>query len=1005
MDVTKLTKRKQRAKKAANLQQLAEDIKELGDAYFEAGQLENALQEYLEQLEVCEKLQDKLNVAVAHRMIGEVYANLGDYEQALLHQNLHLEGAKDINNTLEEQRAFATLGRTYFCLAESLDEHTKERKEALANAKDSYIQSIHLCNSLKKTNIELKEMMMMRARLLLNLGLILEVQKEPEQAISLIEQAATLCTTHNLQEDLHRTQIALGGIYERQCNIVQALKHFDSAANTNDLSLNAEAKLLKAELLLKSGEWFESRKVLVSLYVTTGLPQNVTLQTEKFLRISVTLCQAEDKLCLENNVQAKLKLYETLGDAAVAANCFEKAIYYYRQMLYFAEESGSKFTGAALISLAQTLKDAGQYNEALEFAERELQLCTDAHEICRSALFLADLSVIAKCPDAKIRESYNLALENAKKCEDTRLEISVLKELWYYLENSGQFENAAQTRQKLDAVSKSHSVTESESELEDFKIGTDICLDDLSDVEEEMKAKGTVRTIRKRTKKGPILKRNEKGETELHVACINGNVDYVQKLLEGGHPINITDHFGWTPLHEAANHGFLEVTKLLLDSGADVNNPGGPMCQGVTPLHDAASCGNLSIMRLLMEYGANPVLKTNDNDTVLDCLEEWKNRADALTTDEQTEYDLMYKELSRVIPKCTNRKKKTDKNAENVWPKLVDNKVDAVKNDFEKTSAGEDYKRTIARLKHRTDLSKAFANHSHMQCTTTPLLNSEQVFTDDWLEDDIGTNTKRKSGDFLTISKRKHTANLTCDKIVKRQKTNIMPKNDKPMLTTSEESNDSNISENFSIFNEYKKDQKKHQVSLLSVGFTRESESRTPSPDPMSDINLDSQLRICPKSMNFQVLVDEKRFDMELDVLSKGEELIQNILLDTQNRFYDATGCTVKLNLKTVNGMVVSAENIQKNLKDAEDINCVKCEISNIKIPSIIERYNIICRTHKREPQAFMTKCLKTCENTSIFRLRQNQSNAYEHIAILYTLEYEINLQVLCLSGTVSTKL
>ena len=41
---------------------------------------------------------------------------------------------------------------------------------------------------------------------------------------------------------------------------------------------------------------------------------------------------------------------------------------------------------------------------------------------------------------------------------------------------------------------------------------------------------------------------------------------------------------GWTPLHEACNHGHLELVSLLLGCGAGVNTRG---MDGDTPLHDA----------------------------------------------------------------------------------------------------------------------------------------------------------------------------------------------------------------------------------------------------------------------------------------------------------------------------------------------------------------------------------------------------------------------------------
>lgn len=125
----------------------------------------------------------------------------------------------------------------------------------------------------------------MRARLLLNLGLVLDVQKEQGQAIDLMENAATLCKEHNLREDFHRTQIALAGFYERQANCELALDCLEKATNIDNLSLKSEARLAKAELLLRMERWLESRKVLVSLYVTSGLPQSLRCQIEKSLRI------------------------------------------------------------------------------------------------------------------------------------------------------------------------------------------------------------------------------------------------------------------------------------------------------------------------------------------------------------------------------------------------------------------------------------------------------------------------------------------------------------------------------------------------------------------------------------------------------------------------------------------------------------------------------------------------------------------------------------------------
>lgn len=50
---------------------------------------------------------------------------------------------------------------------------------------------------------------------------------------------------------------------------------------------------------------------------------------------------------------------------------------------------------------------------------------------------------------------------------------------------------------------------------------------------------------------------------------------------------------------------------MLLERGANINDPGGPLCEGVTPLHDALACGNLKVARLLVERGAAVTLRSS----------------------------------------------------------------------------------------------------------------------------------------------------------------------------------------------------------------------------------------------------------------------------------------------------------------------------------------------------------------------------------------------------------
>ena len=57
--------------------------------------------------------------------------------------------------------------------------------------------------------------------------------------------------------------------------------------------------------------------------------------------------------------------------------------------------------------------------------------------------------------------------------------------------------------------------------------------------------------------------------------------------------------FGKTALHYAAENGQLEVLRLLIDNGTDVNTA--KTIFGKTALHSAVCGGHLEVMRLLLD--------------------------------------------------------------------------------------------------------------------------------------------------------------------------------------------------------------------------------------------------------------------------------------------------------------------------------------------------------------------------------------------------------------------
>ena len=110
----------------------------------------------------------------------------------------------------------------------------------------------------------------------------------------------------------------------------------------------------------------------------------------------------------------------------------------------------------------------------------------------------------------------------------------------------------------------------------------------------------------------------EPGSTLLMIASTAGLIDICKLLIENGANINIQARYGATALIGASIMGHTEIVKLLIENGADVNVQGNG---GWTALMWAVQSGCTEypkIVKHLLSVGANPLAKNKDEKTADD---------------------------------------------------------------------------------------------------------------------------------------------------------------------------------------------------------------------------------------------------------------------------------------------------------------------------------------------------------------------------------------------------
>nr|CAB3267167.1 tonsoku-like protein [Phallusia mammillata] len=651
-----------KAQESKHLKEESEWCNALGNLYLQAGDYDEALNMHKQELALCRSLQDVVGEAVANRKIGDVYLSMENYSLAISHHKKHLELAFD--DKVEMQRANTSLGQTYLEQARSMTSPTKIT-EALKKSIDLLTESLQLTTELTDDDkVPSKELNEMRIRSFINLGLChhqlsCAVTGEEKATVSArsaeyFQKAILLAQKCNASEELYLVNRIVCDVNLDQKQVSAALHKAESAlriAKSSGIKQKIfESLNLCAQIYLLLENVDGAKKCLKKSYKIKTM-SGINIVEEK-LKAVLKMCKLQGELsCEDIEVDRLFKLHELMADLFCKVDCYLPAVKHYKKqedLLDKVTYCSSRHRAVVYFSIASTLMDAGEYPEAIAYFLKEMSSNEDKTERAKTHTHVATCYEKMGNPYDEVKSHYDKALECAKEVENGRLELQTLMALEKTQLNYEMRKEASETGAKIAALEAKLGLF-----ADDVEDSQDTCqnscpLDDSEELlREEMEKisdddSDTEEGPRKR-RKANLTKKNEKGETPLHRACIEGHVMRVKLLLEQGHPLNPRDFCDWTPLHEACNHGYHDIVALLLSNGANVNAVGGQQCDAITPIQDAALNGHFSIVSMLLEKGADPNIQDARGKTTLNNLTSYYHlHKDDMDPSSKQEYKQLY---------------------------------------------------------------------------------------------------------------------------------------------------------------------------------------------------------------------------------------------------------------------------------------------------------------------------------------------------------------------------
>ncbi|XP_076306308.1 tonsoku-like protein [Tachypleus tridentatus] len=1000
-EIKRLKKDKEKANERGDWKDYANICNYLGVVLSRQGRYEDALENHREELQACSILSDDLGIAIAHRRIGECYSEIGYYTDALTHQKRYLEFAKMCESKIEEQRAWATLGRTYFLMQNSENINEIENDlPSVENAQQAFMKALELCEELKSQLKEI-EYAEMRGRVLLNLGLVFDQQNNVTRCAECLRQAIFLMRKYDLKEDLHRCQISLASLYYRHGQPSLALRLIDRALDCakalHDCATTVDTLMTKAQILINIDDFEGAKTYLKKAFKMNSPVSEDNTGAEKNLKVVIVICECEKKLLKlpPHDKDLKVHLYEKIADGCFVLGDLKQSLKYYHKMLDCAIDAGKPSSELApiYVSLAQTYADDKKYDKAIEFYYKELECRrNNEEEQCKTLLNIAE--VMEQNIDKQNEREHILqkALLLAEEVSNYKLQVQCLHLLKEFYESKGDDLKLKEITHKLQNFLKSSNIhLEEMSESEESQnIFDDVDLKDLSDYtdsEEEVETADVPQRFRRRKVEAKV---NEVGETPLHRACIRGNLNIVKSLIERGHPVNPRDYCGWLPIHEASNHNHYDIVEYLIEKGASVNDGGGEKCEGITPLHDAASCGNIEIMELLISKGASVTVLTDNHETVLDCFINWYKRVEKDLDKETLQKCLEMEDNLKILMKQSKKEYKSADNLQNlsVDKSLCQNDIyDCNKNSTEYHHKSPTNFAEISKNVPHSLSSTQSKTLGKTKCKQTSALLDADNTIKDWLIDDILVKKQIKRRWSTSSNDDGISLEAMFDQDKKRKR--CVKRRLKQQKMSKYTHNDNT-------------EDRERDVAVCGYEGSADEDSNMSDQDNKSGYTDN----VIPTGISRDVREDNHVICVKVQVGHKllfvpipdPSQTVGSLANDVANRYFNLTGVKPQLTLVTADGATLC------DLDCVGDVlkNCMElvATLNSWDLPPLPERYEQFCKNHGISLHPSVSALLQDCNYSGVLTMNHLAIPSGQMKPLFSSLSCQASLKTLNLCGS-----